>query len=1043
MLYGTLILIFLLLLPLPVHCAQKDGAEVKLPGTLYQVANYAKYEFPSPEQDFIFYLNENLLFYRIPKLSEVNPWVWLGFKTRQRFQQLIRTRQAHNQYESARTQSHRLKKAVKSHKGLKKYLATISGSAMGPVSLDLTSPGNYAAARHILKLMGVGLYTDKQGNYHLREIQIPGIFEFYHYYQLKYPIPGSLEKTLNKNRRFHFQLDECEVRIPWNYSFLNQVTGLVLNPDSFFEKLLEERRLQLFIGLLYRLSDREIDFISALEPDLGAWQKIYQTNALLKGTFVLSHALRVRDGRLLLPGGDSAASFWRQMAGSDPFENPGQFLETTATIDKGKLNYLFVFSFFLPEDIREAVFFNYDPDTVKNLYQQLSLSTREEIGARGLTLPGLQDFGFVTLLYTLRTRSGGIHFPGGIEAWAAAVGAESKNLFGLLSQLMGSSGSRDKIRWFVSIYSKFFHRPELLTPEVIDTLYRHYRDYNVLVDFMETIPIREPQTVLNMVKWVKSFEKSGVRGKEKAMLTGIFQSLLYLLANHARYNRGRLDYDRVVEELMRLPFSGAGAYDHLFAFFKDSLGMHVNPANPSAVNRDFMQFLLGGIDDKVVIFQNQVYVIKGPEEIGKEISRVLKKQRTCALSELVKLNGYLGQLKGNGPWASRMGERMLDIYDLLPHPDVITGRDKRTVSLDWSESSESSLLSKFLQPYSAAKVLKMLDRLLELKTTGGASHEIEVLIRKIKEKCLLSHLQHYLVTCAYAVTIKSGKPRIFLNHNFTRLHDFNPAGKRTAWNSSGVDYHLGHMNCYHLIGGLSRLNITLGYPYSDYMWGRIFRYYRPQTVPMLFNNLDLYPYPSIPGQTQDYVGRMVSLGKEMLKKAPGEPKLRRVVEEKLAQLTAGYHYRKARALLEGKRENHPLYFSELMRLGEMFNGDKSLEKEMEKMGSIYYHSFGTLLSHRYRLFPQPLSHLFESKWIGGEMINELKVKTAYISYLKKTPPELLGFLIHRHLHYIRRFFEPEYKNEYSKTYHTYDTYNYLHMNRILKKLKKQGILRLK
>jgi len=123
--------------------------------------------------------------------------------------------------------------------------------------------------------------------------------------------------------------------------------------------------------------------------------------------------------------------------------------------------------------------------------------------------------------------------------------------------------------------------------------------------------------------------------------------------------------------------------------------------------------------------------------------------------------------------------------------------------------------------------------------------------------------------------------------------------------------------------------------------------------------------------------------------------------------------------------------------------DSLLGQEMEKIGSIYYHSFGTLLPHRYRLFPQPLSHLFQSKWIGGEMINELKVKTAYISHMKKTPPELLGFLIFHHLHYVRRFFDVEYKNEYSKTYHTYDTYNYLHMNRICKQLKKQGVLRLK
>ena len=1095
MVYRLIILIFLLLLPFPIPGVQSihsEGAAVKLPGTLEQIAYYARYEFPSPEADFIFYINENLLFYSIPQLADVNPWLWRSFKTRKQFQQMIRTRQAHIQYEKARTQVYRMQKAVKTHKALKAYLSKISSTSMDPVSLDLTTPRDYDRARQILKLMGVTLYSDREGNYHLQEVYTPGVFEFYHYYQMKYPVLEELEKRLNKKRTFRFDPDECEVRIPWNYSFLCGVTGLDLGPGSFFEWLLKEKRLQLFLGILYRLSDREIDFISALEPHLGAWKKIYHSNALLKGIFVLSHALRVTDGRLQLPGGETAAPFWHRVVGTHPFKNPGQFLETITKKNRGKLNYLYVFSFFLPDDLRKAVFFNNNPGKVKTLLQRLSLSPGEKIGTNGLTVPGLRDFGFVTLLYTLKTQDGSIYFPGGIDAWADAVGAEPKDLFGLLSQLLDSPGSRDKIRRFVSIYNKFFHRPGLLTPEVIDTLYRHYGDYNVLVDFMETIPIREPQTVLHMVKWLQSFERSGLRGREKALLTGIFQSLLYLLANHARYAPDHFDYDRVLEELMRIPFSGEEAYDQLFAFFKNALDIDGNPANPSAINQDFMQFLLGGIEDKVVVFQNQLYVIKAPAELKKEISQVLKKQRACALSDLVKLNGFLRNVKENISWESRMREQILNIYDLLPHPADITARDKRAVPLAWSVSRESMLVSKFLEPYSAAKVLKMLNRLVKLKSSERSPQEMEEtgrLVKKIKERCLLSHLQNYLVTCAYAVTLKSAKPRIFLNHNFTRLHDFYPNGRRTAWNSSNIVHHLGEINCYHLRGGLSRLNITLGYPYSDYMWGRILRYFRPQTVPMLFNNLDLYPYPSI-SRAQEYVGLLVSLGKKMVEKAarnPQTPELRRKVEEKLARVTAGYHYRNVMALLQGKRENHPLYFSELMRLGEFFYqeslggrpriaknigiqykgehkirpykgfpdegrgepcvhpalSDSLLGQEMEKTGSIYYHSFGTLLPHRYRLFPQPLSHLFQSKWIGGEMINELKVKTAYISHMKKTPPELLGFLIFHHLHYVRRFFEIEYKNEYSRTYHTYDTYNYLHMNRICKQLKKQGVLRLK
>ncbi len=1045
---GIIIFVLSMFLSLPVSGAntektgETEGTAVILPGTLEQFAYYAKYEFPSPERDFIFYINENLLFFRIPTMAEANPWLWQSFKTRKRFEQMIRTRQVHVQYESARTQDYRLQKAVKAHKELKTYLSTITDNPMDELSLDLTSPETYEKARRILKLMGVELDTDKEGKYRLREIQTPGRFEFHHYYQIKHPGLEDLEKIVNKNRRFRFRLEENEVRIPWDYAFLQQVTGLEMDAGSFFERLLEKKRLQLLMGLLYRLSDREIDFIGSLGPNLDYWKKIYQSNTLLKGMFILSHALRVKDGRLLLPGGETAVSFWHRLSGVDPVKNPGLFLEKTATMDKGKLNYLFVFSFFLPDAVGKAVLFNQNTEKVKDFYRGLSLAGGEEIKSRGLTLPGLRDFNFVTLLYALKTRDGTVHFPGGMDAWAGAVGTESKDLMAFLSFLTGPSGGRDKIKRFVSIYSKFYHRPELMTPEVIDTLFRIYDESNILVDFLETIPIRKPRTVLNMVDWLGRFRGSGTRGRERAELTGIFQSVLALPAHHARYTpaeRDDLDYDAVLEAFMRLPFTGAEAYDSLFAFFKDNLRI---AGHPSEINRGFMQFLLGGIEDKVVLFENQLHVIKAPVELEKEISRVLKKQRACALSDLVKLNGYLDQLKENSPWNSRMGDRMLDIYDNLPHPDVITWRDRRAVPLAWNESRESALVSKFLEPYSAGKVMKTLNRLLELKSTGGDPGEIERLIKRVKEKCLLSHLKHYLVTCAYAVTLKSAKPRVFLNHNFTRLHDFYPSAKRNPWNSADAVHRLGLIFGYHLRGGLSRLPITLAYPYSDYMWGRVFRYFRPQSMPMLYNNLDLYPYPSI-SRAQDYVGRMVAHGKEILEKAVSDPTLRRVTEERLTRLTAGYHYRKVMALLDGKPVEKPLYFSELMRLGETFKYDETLEKEMEQMGSIYYHGFGTLLPHRYRLFPQPLSHLFESKWFGGEMIDELKVKTAYVSYRKKTPPELLGFLMHRHLNYARLFFGLEYKNEYSRVYHIYDTYNYLHMNRILRKMKKDGLLRLK
>jgi hypothetical protein len=162
-----------------------------------------------------------------------------------------------------------------------------------------------------------------------------------------------------------YKSDEFDVDIPWDINFFREVTGIDLTPRTFTAFLVKETRLQLFLALLYRLSDREIDYISSLEPGFNAWKKIYENDTLLSGMFVLSHALRLtgKESRLRLPGGDMTAPFWKKMTGFDPVGNPLKFLETLAVKDEGKLNYFYVFGFFLPEDTQKVVFANFDPWT--------------------------------------------------------------------------------------------------------------------------------------------------------------------------------------------------------------------------------------------------------------------------------------------------------------------------------------------------------------------------------------------------------------------------------------------------------------------------------------------------------------------------------------------------------------------------------------------------------------------------------------------------------------------------------------------------------
>jgi hypothetical protein len=370
-----------------------------------------------------------------------------------------------------------------------------------------------------------------------------------------------------------------------------------------------------------------------------------------------------------------------------------------------------------------------------------------------------------------------------------------------------------------------------------------------------------------------------------------------------------------------------------------------------------------------------------------------------------------------------------------------------------------------VEEYSREAILKRLNKLIARKKPDASREKIDSLTGKIKTACLLQELKHYLVTCVYAATIKHSKLQLFLNPNLTRFHDFSAHRGKTPWNTGGISYTLDKFNVYHLEGGLSRLNITLAFPFSEYIFGMTSDSDPSLRVPMVFNNLEMYPH-SLIDHAQEYTGLLVKFGDELLQKAGENPSLRRELTDELAAITAGYQYRTVINSLDRKSRGSPrLHFSERLRLGEryfktnrfieMFSQKERLkafqnpataravQSEMERLGCIYYHTFGTLKPHRYSLFPQSLSHLFQPGWIGGEMIDEFKIKAAYILHWRQMPPQLLGYFLWNYFMTESYLFHPNYKNEYHKVYFMYNTFNYLHLNRIYKRLRENGTLRIK
>ncbi|MCP4216275.1 MAG: hypothetical protein GY765_16625, partial [bacterium] len=318
------------------------------------------------------------------------------------------------------------------------------------------------------------------------------------------------------------------------------------------------------------------------------------------------------------------------------------------------------------------------------------------------------------------------------------------------------------------------------------------------------------------------------------------------------------------------------------------------------------------------------------------------------------------------------------------------------------------------------------------------------LIRELKGSFLLHDLKNYLVTCIYAVSSHDSNLRLFITPNMTRFHDFSVSKGKSPWRHSAVAKELGKEDVYHLEGGLSRMNITLAGAASEFLFRREIGYFPVQTAPIVYNNLDLFPKPNI-GKAQEYTGLLVQLARHLMEKAPQSADVREFLKTEISGMTTGYFYHRMLLHLEGKTKDFRPPYSYLLRLGESlaackrfmddFPGKqrlealrspmeiKTLNRRMNRLGSIYYYTFGKLLPHRYRLFPLPLSNFFRSKRVGGEMINEMKVKAAYISYDQEMPSQFLGYFILSHLYNFSHQYSQAYNNDYERTHYLYGLYN--------------------
>jgi hypothetical protein len=390
---------FLVLLVLFVPLLKGETAVI--PGDINRICDYTNFFYNFPAEDFFYYLNERLLFTDKPD-GKI-----LGSGIRNKLLGVIRW-----------------------HNIIKKSLRRFKQDKNKTIAIHAADPTGIKQITIILNMLGLSIETTPEGTFRVTHNPDTGFSNYFRFMQLD---TRTIENQLNKAQYFYFKLSESEVPVPWDYTFLSEVTGKKVNAASFFETMLRDEQFSLFLGVLYRLSDEEIDYIGGLIPveTFGGWKEIYKDKRFLMGMFILSDALRlIHDdidsrSRWDLPGGNDAGAFWTKMAGKDAVESPFEFLRSVATKDDGKLNYFYLFSYFLPRENQMALFSGANASKMQEMYDAISLTDKEKL--KDSQFPGLRDTGLYTILYALHMKDNEILLPNGTAIWMNAMKIKDEN----------------------------------------------------------------------------------------------------------------------------------------------------------------------------------------------------------------------------------------------------------------------------------------------------------------------------------------------------------------------------------------------------------------------------------------------------------------------------------------------------------------------------------------------------------------------------------------------------------------------------------------
>ena len=458
-----------------------------------------------------------------------------------------------------------------------------------------------------------------------------------------FPLPA-LEQTLQGGKPFVYEFPATRVPIIFGESEWMQAGN---RSDQQYSKDLVDTLLHDpgMARLYWAMSRLDPETRESLRATVGI-KKLIPDAAVLD--FYGSY-LRIRGGRVIVPGGESAEAAWKNLAGASP-DSPGAFVPELLGRDKG---WLAAYFDVLSRINRSQQAYFTEPNRLRHFYDALRAPDRSASATRGAFRPAP---GLLLLVTRLQVEpNGDPHIPGNLEVWKEILRQKSDssivkewgkraNHLSSPEQLLQTMFALSRANTEVGPLQTYLALSEIesrrapnqrLSPESVRLLARRFEEFSDQYRVFSEFPELSDASLVLFLETATSFDHSfntSLRGN----VLGTFQANLGIWQILAR--QGQIPKDRLNESWQQA--------------IKPFVKIHSSAQLYEAGRASLSEVLFAATGKRRVSQDDIIELLAGPrpttaeakamhEELANRIRSVLDSQRLVSLDTVTALGDGL------------------------------------------------------------------------------------------------------------------------------------------------------------------------------------------------------------------------------------------------------------------------------------------------------------------------------------------------------------------------------------------------------------------